>query len=91
LPDKTPLSGQDEQAIVRGLQVLQKVSRRIAQFTDDHKLFQSFSKQFVYDGKDHQETLLGHARVLTDFLKEKKSQSYRTYAFPSLDNVYGFL
>jgi len=34
---------------------------------------------------------LGHARVLTDFLKEKKSQSYRTYAFPSLDNVYGFL
>lgn len=67
------------------------MSRRIAQFIDDHKLFQCFSKQFIYGGKDHQETLLGHATVLTEFLRQKKSESYKTYACPSLENVYGFL
>ena len=57
--------------------MLKQVSRRIQHFLNDHKIY----KVFIFKGKDHQQTLLGHARKLTKFLKEKQpklSQKFDT-------------
>jgi len=44
------LQGNDEAAVVRGLNVLVKVSRKISQFLNDHR---AAFKAFTYNQKDH--------------------------------------
>ena len=58
------ISDQDEVTLLKSLQLLQKISRRISHFLNDHRLF----KIFQFDNKDHQQTLLQHAVELSEFL-----------------------
>ena len=66
-----PLSEKDEQLLFRSIQFLQRISRRIAQFQQDHKIF----KQFTYRGKEEQERLLDDAKRLTRVLRAREVKS----------------
>ena len=74
------LEPEDEKVVVKGCQVLQKVSRKLASFKLQHKIF----KTFRYREYDHADTLLWHAGYLSYFLQAKQS-SCLNYHNPSLD------
>ena len=66
-----PITDQDESVMLRSIQFLQRISRRIAQFQQDHRIF----KQFKFRGREHQERLLGHAKRLTRVLRAREAKS----------------
>ena len=61
------LTDQNESVFKRSLLVLTKVSRKISALLEDHKLF----KTFVFNNKEHQRTLLGHAKKLCAIMRER--------------------
>ena len=65
----------NEKAIISGLLVLQKVSRRIATFVIEHRLF----KQFTYQTIDHQVKLMDYAKKLLGFLEKNESHLAEKY------------
>jgi len=50
--------------------VLKQVSRRISHFLNDHKVY----KSFLYEGKDHLETIQHHFSTLSKFMQEKNKK-----------------
>lgn len=78
------LNSQDESAVIKGFQLLQSVSRRICHL-QDYRIF----KQFIYNNKEHQQTILDHAISLSDFLKSQNSANTK-FSCPTL-NVSGYL
>lgn len=78
-PEKV-LEPEDEKIVIKGSQVLQKVSRKLASFKLQHKIF----KTFRYRNYDHADTLLWHAGYLSKFLQAKQSSCMSFYN-PSLD------
>lgn len=62
-----PLADKDDAILKRGLQSLMQVSRRITYFLDDHLIY----KHFIFNGNEHQQTLLKHARKLWKFAKKR--------------------
>ena len=58
--DKTP-----EKVLVKGQQVLQRLSRRISHFLSDHKLY----KNFIFLGTNYQKTILKYSKILARLLR----------------------
>lgn len=69
--DNTP-----ERVLVKGQQVLQRLSRRISHFLSDHKLY----KNFIFLGMNYQKILYKYAKLLAKLLRlhlsSKKSTQY---------------
>ncbi len=74
----------DEAAVVRGLNVLVKVSRKISQFLNDHR---AAFKNFTFNQKEHSGTILRHAEALSKFLRDNKSGREEMFRFPALDEL----
>jgi hypothetical protein len=64
------ISQKDEYAVMKAITLLQKISRRISHVIHDHRLF----TKFLFNGKDHQQTLLYHGEKLSQFIEKYSAQ-----------------
>ena len=57
------VSPNDKQTTIKSIQVLLKISRKIAHFLNDYPIF----RNFIFDNIVHQETLFQHAQFIRQF------------------------
>ena len=82
---------QPERVLVKGQQVLQRLSRRISHFLTDHKLY----KNFIFMGMNYQKILFKYSKLLAKllrlYLQSKRSSQYAQFQNPSFDYESGVI